>query len=145
MNSFMALRILYAGCLVITAIIGFRFGGRSEKAGVSIVLAASIATVIVENPLLFDWSSNRAGLVAVDILALVAFLHLALMSQRFWPLWATSFHLIAVCSHCVILLSPSRVLQIYAILQGFWAYPIMVVIILGALSHQPRRAAVTTA
>jgi len=143
MTVFLVLRIIYAGCLAATAVIGLRLGGRSEKAGTAIVLAASAATVAVEHPMLFDWSSNRVGLIVVDVLALFGFLHLALISQRFWPIWATAFHLIAVCSHYVVLLSPERVLQVYAVLQGFWAYPIMLVIILGSLSRQPRRLAVT--
>lgn len=138
MTVFTLLRMIYVGCLIVTAFIGLRLGGRSERVGTFIVLAASAATVAVEHALLFDWSRDRSGLIAVDVIVLLALLHLALTSRRFWPLWATAFHLIALCSHCVVLLDPNRILQVYAFLQGFWAYPIMLVIILGALSRQRR-------
>ncbi|KTF69095.1 hypothetical protein ACNFJ7_13145 [Sphingomonas sp. HT-1] len=138
MTFFLALRVIYAAFLIATTVLGMAFGGRSERLGTMIVLTASLATIFIEIPMLFEWNSYRSGLIAVDILALIAFLCLALKSRRFWPLWATAFHLIAVCSHCVVVMGLSQTLQIYILFQGFWAYPIMVLIIFGALSRQRR-------
>jgi hypothetical protein len=139
MTIFLALQVIYTGFLAVTTIIGVRYGGRSERWGVNIVLLGSIATLCVEVPAIFQWQSNRSALVIVDILVLIAFYCLALKSRRFWPLWATAFHLIAVCSHYVVLMGLSQTLRIYILLQGFWAYPIMLLIILGALSRRQRR------
>ncbi|WP_313536343.1 hypothetical protein [Sphingomonas sp.] len=147
MTIFLALRVLYAAFLIATTVLGMAFGGRSERLGAMIVLTASLATIFIQIPLLFEWKSFRSGLIAVDILTLIAFLYLALKSRRFWPLWATAFHLIAVCSHCVILMGLSQTLQMYILFQGFWAYPIMLLIIFGALSRRrtpnPRRPTTT--
>ncbi len=134
MSIFALLRIFYVCCLAVTCFIGWRRGGRSEKAGVLIILVASLLTIVFQQSALFDWRTDRLALVGIDMLVLLAFFHLSLRSRRFWPLWATAFHLIAVCSHLVMLLEPRRILQAYALLQGFWAYPIMLSIILGSRS-----------
>jgi hypothetical protein len=131
MSVFALLRLLYFVCLAATCFIGWRRGGPSERAGVLIILVGSLVTIAVQQPALFDWRTDRIALIGVDLVVLLAFLLLALKSRRFWPLWATTFHLIAVCSHLVIFLQPHRILQAYALLQGFWAYPIMASIILG--------------
>lgn len=137
MNTFDVLRILFFCCLAATCTIGWRRGGSTEKWGVAMIAIASFLTVLVQESSFFDWRSDRLGLVAIDVILLVAFLWLALSSRRFWPLWATAFHLIAVASHVIVFLKPHRILQAYALLQGFWAYPIMLCIILGT---RPRRA-----
>lgn len=137
MSSFDLLRLLYLLCLASTVVIVFARGGKDERAGAAIVLLASVMSIAVQQPGLFDWHDNRLSLVLVDVGALVAFLVLALTSRRFWPLWTTAFHLIAVCTHLVIYLEPRRVIQSYALLQGFWAYPIMLTLILGAYARTP--------
>jgi hypothetical protein len=137
MSIFALLRIFYLCCLAVTCYIGWRRGGRSEKVGVLIILTASMVTILVQQSTMFDWRTDRLTLIGVDVIVLLAFFILALRTRRFWPLWATAFHLIAVCSHFVIFLEPHRILQAYALLQGFWAYPIMVSIILGCRSARP--------
>lgn len=139
MSIFLALRFLYGACLLVTAVIGWRFGGRSERWGVAIVVTGTLVTYIVMDPALFDWRSHRAPLVAVDTLALFALLALALRSERFWPMWAAAFHLITLCSHGAIYVLPRRLLQTYAVFQGFWIYPIMLCIVIGALSRRADR------
>jgi hypothetical protein len=137
MSIFALLRIFYLCCLAVTCYIGWRRGGRSEKAGVLIILTASVLTIMVQQSSLFDWRTDRLTLIGLDVVVLFAFFILALRTRRFWPLWATAFHLIAVCSHIVIFLEPHGILQAYALLQGFWAYPIMLSIILGSRSARP--------
>lgn len=149
MSLFALLRLIYAVCLTLTCIVGFGWGGRTERAGAMIVLIASLTTMMVERPGLFDWRDGRDGLIILDVLVLIALLALALRSRRFWPLWATAFQLIAVSSHLMMFLEPHRILQAYALLQGFWAYPIMLSIMSGSLMRsisiraQPRNIAST--
>lgn len=136
MTIFAWLRIIYAVCLLITATIGWRRGGRTERWGVAIIVTASLLTVLIMSAPLFNWKTRVGPLVAVDVATFFALLALALRTTRFWPIWATSFHLIALCTHGAIPILPSGLRQAYALLQGFWAYPIMACIIIGALSRR---------
>jgi len=135
----LTLQILYWTALAATVLCAFRLGGRDERAGAYIAIAATCLTELVELLPGFDWRVGRSGLVLVDLGTLVAFFALAQRSSRFWPLWATAFQLITVTTHLVVFLRPSRILQAYAIAQGFWAYPIMMCIIIGAIGEHRRR------
>lgn len=101
----------------------------------AIILVASLLTVIVTNSALFQWRTHRTPLIVVDALMLIPLVGLALVSSRFWPVWAAAFHLIALASHGAIYILPRGVVHAYAIFQGFWAYPIMACILIGAWSH----------
>jgi hypothetical protein len=136
---FLALRILYDTVLVASCLFAARYGGRAERQGAAIMFVGSMLTWLVEQPQIFDWRFSRGGLLALDIVILIAFFALAQSSNRFWPLWATACHLIAVTTHLVILLEPDRVLQAYAILQGFWAYPMLLAIVIGTGSQRRRQ------
>lgn len=133
------LPMLYHCCLILTVAIGWRFGGRSERWGVLILALGTIATSIVQRFTPFDWRTHRSALVAVDAAVLVAFLVLVLRSRRYWPIWATAFHLIGLASHGISYVVPRGTMQAYAIFQGFWAYPMMLCIVAGSLSRRSKR------
>lgn len=135
------LRILYDTALVATCAFAYPFGGSSERCGATIMLVGSVLTILLEQSELFDWRFARGGLLAIDLVVLAAFFMLAQRSKRFWPLWAAACHLIAVTTHLAVLIQPVRVLQAYAIMQGFWAYPMMLAIAIGTESHRRRRRA----
>ena len=139
MSIFVILRVLYILSLGATCTVALRRGGRSERIGALIILLGSVFTLIVEQPGLFDWRNARTGLILVDVLVLVAFFMLALRTERFWPLWATSFHLIAVATHLTVFIEPRQILQAYALAQGFWAYPMLLTIIIGSLGQSGSR------
>ncbi len=130
-----ALPILYDVCLAVTVVIGWRYGGRSERWGVAIIVIASLLTIIVTNSAIFQWRTHRTPLILVDAVMLIPLVVLALVSSRFWPVWAAAFHLIALVSHGAVYILPRGVLHAYALFQGFWAYPIMACILIGACSH----------
>lgn len=139
MTIFLFLQILFDVCLVATIAIAWRFGGRSERWGALIVTVGTIATFLLTDPVLFDWRTHRGALIAVDVVALAALLLLCLRSTRFWPIWATAFHLIALASHGSIYILPTALLQVYVLFQGFWIYPVMLCIVIGSMGHRARR------
>ena len=136
MDIFLVLRIFYDTALVATCLFAYPFGGTPERQGATIMLVGSALTIALEQSSAFDWRFARGGLLLIDLAVLAAFFALAQRSNRFWPLWATACHLIAVTTHLVILIQPRRVLQAYAIMQGFWAYPMMIAILIGAEGHR---------
>jgi len=139
LNIFLVLRLAYLAALVAACAFAFFKGGRDERRGAAIMIAGSLLSFAVQASPLFDWHLNRAALLAVDVGVLAAFFMLAQRSDRFWPLWATAFHLIAVTTHIVMLVQPERVLQAYAIAQGFWAYPMLVALTIGSANQRHRR------
>lgn len=136
MDIFLALRIIYGTVLAVSCVFAFRYGGRNERLGAAILLLGSLLTMLAQQPPFFDWRYLRGGLLTVDLVVLAAFFALAQRSNRFWPLWATAFHLIAVVTHLVMFMQPSQVLQAYAIAQGFWAYPMLMAIVIGSEGHR---------
>jgi hypothetical protein len=54
-----------------------------------------------------------------------------LVSRRYWPIWMTGFHLVAVASHISTLIAPGFTPEIYRALAGVWAIPILLSLLLG--------------
>lgn len=135
---YLGLQLLYNATLVAVTVAVSRTGGRAERLGIGIVFTGSMLTWALQETALFDWASARGGLIAVDLGVLFSFFALSARSDRFWPLWATAFHLIGVTTHLVLTFSPARVLQAYALVQGVWAYPIFACIVVGCVRHQRR-------
>lgn len=79
----------------------------------------------------------EAEIFAIDIVALIALIWLTLKSDRFWPIWATAFHLLAVTIHTVMMLAPQITPWAFATGSVFWAYPMLLALAIGACEHQP--------
>jgi len=103
-----------------------------------IAIVASILSV----PALFGSAAKfdhmEAAIFVVDVAALGAFLILSLFADRFWPLWITGIHLVGVATHAAKLLDPMVVPWAYAVTQALWSYPILLLIVIGAVRHQKR-------
>src|SRR5690348_8693069 len=103
MNGYLVLQIVYD--LILLGCCGYAIlaGGRDERIGAAIMLAGSALTVAAALLPDFSWRTARLGVTLVDLTVLGALLALALRTDRFWPLWMTAFHLIAVATHLAIL------------------------------------------
>lgn len=81
------------------------------------------------------------GLIFVDLVLFVAMILLMMKTTRFWPIWANSFQLAAILTHFASTITSNSVAQAYALLQGFWAYPMLITVVLGAYgNHQVMKA-----
>lgn len=116
-------------------------GGWPERIGAAIMVVGSILTVIAAMSFYPGWQTPQAGIFIVDLLVLAAFANLALNSDRYWPLWVTSFHLIAVTIHLATLADRSVAALPYAWAAEFWAYPMLVGIAVGTWNHRRRARA----
>jgi len=114
-------------------------GGPPERLGIAIAIAASfLSAITVSHDLSVRYRHVETGLFTVDLVTLAAFAILALRSDRFWPLWITGIHLVGVATHTAKLLTPEVVPRVYSWIQGLWAYPIVLLIVIGAWRHQER-------
>ena len=105
-------------------------GGRTGKAGSAIFILATMSSeaAVRMNP---NWAGTSMGLFAVDAGCLLALLILALMSNRFWPIWALGFQTAAVATHLATLSIPDVVPKSLHALVSFWAIPILWVMVAG--------------
>ena len=88
------------------------------------------------------WVRTEGGIFAIDIVALLALVYLTIRSDRFWPMWASAFQLLAVTIHTVVLIAPSVTPWAFATGAVFWAYPMLLALALGSFEHvaaMPRR------
>lgn len=113
-------------------------GGRDERLGSTIMLAASVASVLVVNgiPVADRLHAIQTRVFLVDLVTLAAFVAMALRSERFWPLWTAAFQLVAVTTHAAYLADPRIVPRAYVLAQGLWAYPIWGSVLVGLLARQ---------
>ena len=56
---------------------------------------------------------------------------IALVSSRFWPLWAAGFQLTVSMSHLMKAVDLDLLPKAYAAAAVFWSYPILLVIVVG--------------
>lgn len=126
------LQISYLGVLLLTVAVALWRGGWPERTAAVAVLAASFASPFVESSL---FASPEYGILAVDLLLLGWLGALALATDRFWPLWATGFHLVGTIIHVARMVDPTVVPPAYATGQVFWSYPVLAALVWGTLAE----------
>ena len=126
------------GWLVLPAMLGcaLAYGGNSERIGALLIFGGSLASFLVVASPQARFRSIESPMFVADALVLIAFVYLSLKTKRFWPIWATSFHSIVVLTHLADALAPHTLPRAYGILQGFWVYPMTVVLLLGVYGHR---------
>tara|TARA_R110001606_G_scaffold10898_3_gene47042 strand:+ start:2559 stop:2852 length:294 start_codon:yes stop_codon:yes gene_type:complete len=83
------------------------------------------------------WTGLEAEIFAIDVVALIALIWLTLKSDRFWPIWATAFHLLAVTIHAAMMVAPQITPWAFATGSVFWAYPMLLALAIGSRENQP--------
>lgn len=108
------------------------FGGRSGRAIALIYVTAVVATSLAtRDPK--AWSDPHLPALAVDLTLLAALLWVAMRSNRWFPLWFTGFHLVALVSHLAAILAPGFAPKLYFLLQSLWSVPMLLTLAIGVL------------
>jgi hypothetical protein len=139
MNGWILLQIGNWAILCVVVLIGLVRGGKPERIGISLVVIGSILSMIFASSLGARFRSVEPWIMGIDIAVLIAFVVLALVTTRYWPMWVASFQAITVLTHLAEAALPNAVPRGYSLLQGFWVYPMFVAILLGAYGHQKAR------
>lgn len=101
------------------------------------MIFGSLSTLAVGRLIGTSWTSVEMGIFAIDIVALVALIQLALKSSRFWPMWASAFQLLAVSIHTAMAVAPQITPWAFATGAAFWAYPMLLALAVGSCEHAP--------
>lgn len=112
-------------------------GARSEYIGTAIMIIGSLSSLAVGSLLGTPWTGLEAEIFAIDVVALIALIGLTLKSDRFWPIWATAFHLLAVTIHAAMMVAPQITPWAFATGSVFWAYPMLLALAIGSRENQP--------
>jgi hypothetical protein len=134
----MFFEILGVITVVASALLAFGWGGRDEQLAAIGYLAATLATRMITA----EYQHIEFGVLAVDFGLLLGLLALALTSDRFWPMYATAFQLIALVVHVASLAEKGSFAWAYAVGLIFWSYAVMVALMAGTwLEGRDRRLA----
>lgn len=120
--------LLLAGLVALTW-----WRGRSDERLAAIICVAGTAiTVLVGNGLDIHESDFDIAAFVVDALIFLAFLTIALRSERFWPMWVAALQLTTASVHLLMIISPDLPGLIFGTALAFWSYPILLLIAIGA-------------
>ena len=136
------LYILYFGFWAVLALFCWcvwRSGGASERWAAGMMAFAALFTPFIGGAFNTHWHAPQLGVLAVDSMLLLGLLALALRSHRFWPMSVASFQIVAVLSHPALWIDTTILPFGYALMQGFWAYPMMALVLIGARRHDQKR------
>lgn len=120
--------LLLAGLVALT----WWRGRTDERLAAAICVGGTALTVLVGNKLDIHGSAFDVAAFLVDGLIFIAFLVIALRSERFWPMWVAGLQLTTASVHLLIILSPDLPGMIFGTALAFWSYPIVLLIGIGA-------------
>ncbi|AMO72529.1 hypothetical protein AZE99_12320 [Sphingorhabdus sp. M41] len=78
----------------------------------------------------------EGGIFGIDIVGLLALIYLTLKSDRFWPMWASAFQLLAVTIHTAMMVAPQITPWAFGTGAVFWAYPMLLALAIGSLEQE---------
>ena len=131
---------IFWAILVLTCGYALWRGNRYEQFAALICIAASVISVALRAPLHDRYMGVEIGDVGVDTAVLLAFVAIALRSDRFWPLWVAGLQLTISMSHFFKAVDLDLMPRAYASAERFWSYPTLLIIAVGAWrAHRRRR------
>lgn len=132
----MYLEIVAIVTVVAAALLAFGWGGRDEQLAAIGFLAATLATRMIQA----EYQHIEMSVLAVDFGLLLGLLALALTSDRFWPMYAAAFQLLALLVHVGSLTEQGNFAWAYAVALIFWSYAVIGALLAGTwLEGRSRR------
>jgi hypothetical protein len=129
---------VFSTLLFTCVIYGFLRGGPPEKIGTAIFSAGALLSSMLQSRSADRFQSIDVGLLSVDIVGMLTFVILAIISNRFWPLWISAMQLITVFSHMPAVLQESILPWAYWRAISMWSYPMLFLLVAGTWWHQKR-------
>lgn len=128
-------QVAFLALLLVALVAAFSRGGRPERIGGGLFLAAALATPIVQTA----WFERvEIGVAAVDVVLLAALLLLAGRSSRRWPVIAAGFQAVGALVHLARREAGVVHGDAYAHLAVLWSYPVLLALLWGSLVEARR-------
>ena len=137
MNSILLI-ILFWVLLVVSCGYALWRGRKYERIAAGVFAAATVLSILGHSPLHSRYVGIEISDLVVDTAVLVAVVTIALVSDRFWPLWVAGFQLVDSMSHVMKAIDATLVPPVYAAAERFWSYPILGILLVGAWRQHRR-------
>ena len=119
-------------------------GRRYERIAALVFVAATVLSILGHSPLRGRYVALETSDLIVDSAVLLAVVAIALVSDRFWPLWAAGLQLVDSMSHVMKAMDADLIPKVYGAAERFWSYPILIVLLIGAWRQHRRHVAERT-
>jgi hypothetical protein len=112
-------------------------GGIPERIAAGIFLLAFPASRLAFS---LGWSvaGLSLGVLIVDLAMLLPMLWIALKANRLWPIPMAAMQALQILGHVLKLADPTMLPLLYWLSRIAWAYPMLVLLVLGTLRHANR-------
>lgn len=128
----------FLALLVLATLYALWAGGGPERIGAAVYALSVAATHLIMSAHGQDWLNLEVGVFIVDAVTFLAFIPIALLADRFWPLWVSAFLGLGVLGHLGRLAEPGAFWWAYAVVLTIWSYPIVALFALGTFLHRRR-------
>ena len=113
--------------------------GRTDARIVAVVFfVGNYVSAALQSPLATSYTSVETGIFAIDVIGFLAFTYVALISDRFWPLWISALQLTTIFGHFLKAVDASLMPLAYAVALRFWSYPILIILAVGVWRSRRR-------
>ena len=130
--------LVWYAVAVPTCLYAARRGGGPERAVAALVIAASVATMLVPSEPGVTYLTVVWPLLAVDVVMLAGLMAVALAADRYWPIHFAAVHLLSVLLHGVRAYDPTILPGVYARLGGELGYVTLAILAAGTWRHVRR-------
>lgn len=137
----MARFIIYNALLIGACGYAWYRGRADARIASAVILVGSFLTYLLRSQWAASYSSLEGGIFAVDVVALLGFVYVALSSDRFWPLWVSGLQLTTTMGHVLKAIQSDLLPLAYAAALRFWSYPILIIILVGTWRSHKRAVA----
>ncbi len=113
-------------------------GRKYERIAAVAFLAATVISVFAHRLFQVRYMALDVSDVVIDSAVLITLVTIALLSDRFWPLWAAGFQLVGSMAHLLKTIDVTLAPWGYAVAARFWSYPILIVLFIGVWRQHRR-------
>ena len=112
--------------------------GAQPERFVAVIFLAAVPIGSAAYSLGYHWHGLELGLFAVDLTMLALLILIAFRANRYWPMGLAAMQLLQVTGHLLKLADPRLNPLLYWLSSVVWAYPMLVLLLLGTIRHRNR-------
>jgi hypothetical protein len=128
--------------LLIGVVPAFVRGGWPERSAASAMIIAWVGSAFAQN--INQFFGPQVGITVIDLMLLVMLVTIALVSDRWWPMWAAAFHGLGVLLHLAVLVDEKVMGRAYFIAGTVFSFLTVLALFIGSIRRSGRSPASQT-
>lgn len=117
--------------LAVGVIPAFLRGGWPERSAASAMIIAWVGSAFAQNT--HQVFGPQVGITVIDLMLLILLVTIALVSDRWWPMWAAAFHGLGVMLHLAVLIDHQVMGRAYFIAGTVFSFLTVLALFLGSI------------